>query len=180
MQEEARMAAMEGDPEEMESMLPKEKSENKEGPGPEDYVEKKKFCYCFSTKCGIIFIGILLCFDFVLEVFDVAEVGENEYFDPIYFDIYLVLLLAYAAAVILYLWYFVTKDSPSSRSKVPIALLIAGIVNTLIVIWIVVYIMFIYKRDKVYVSSGKASDDDSGWYEDENPGDKKKKMKYVK
>ena len=180
MQEEARMAAMEGDPEEMESMLPKEKSENKEGPGPEDYVEKKKFCYCFSTKCGIIFIGILLCIDFVLEVFDVAEVGENEYFDPIYFDIYLVLLLAYAAAVILYLWYFVTKDSPSSRSKVPIALLIAGIVNTLIVIWIVVYIMFIYKRDKVYVSSGKASDDDSGWYEDENPGDKKKKMKYVK
>mgnify|MGYP007096467133 FL=1 len=90
------------------------------------------------------------------------------------------LLLAYAAAVILYLWYFVTKDSPSSRSKVPIALLIAGIVNTLIVIWIVVYIMLIYKRDKVYVSSGKASDDDSGWYEDENPGDKKKKMKYVK
>ena len=126
------------------------------------------------------FEGIILCIDFILEVFDVAEVGENEYFDPVYFDVYLVLLLAYAASVILYLWYFIVADSPSSRAKVPWAILIAAIVNTLIVIWIVVYIMLIYKRDKVYVSSGKASDDDSGWYQDEERGDKKKKMKYVK
>ena len=109
-----------------------------------------------------------------------AEVGENEYFHPVYFDVYLVLILGYAAAVILYIWYYVTKDSPESRSKVQWAILIAAIVNTLLVIWIVVYIMFIYKRDKVYVVSGKASSDDDGWYEDENPGEKKKQMKYVK
>ena len=87
-------------------------------------------------------------------------------------------------AVVLYIVYFFMKDSPTSRKLVPWALGIAAIVNILIVIWVIVYISVIYKRDKVYVTSGKKmedklDDDDSDWHNDEDsPG--KKKMKYVK
>jgi len=43
---------------------------------------------------------------------------------------------------------------------VPWALGIAAVVNFLIVVWVIVYITAIYKRDKVYVTSGKKLDDD--------------------
>ena len=90
--------------------------------------------------------------------------------------------MGYLAAVILYLVYFFMKDSPRSRSLVPWAIGIAALVNLLIVIWITVYIFFIYKRDKVYITDGKKSGDDgddSDWHNDED-GPGQKKMKYVK
>jgi amino acid transporter len=87
-------------------------------------------------------------------------------------------------AVVLYIVYFFMKDSQKSRKLVPWALGIAAVVNFLIVVWVIVYISFIYKRDKVYVTSGKkvnevGDDDDSDWHNDEDsPG--RKRMKYVK
>ena len=60
----------------------------------------------------------------------------------------------------------------------PWALLTAAIVNLLMVIWIIVYICAIYQRDKVYITTGKnGSDDDQGWYHDE---DGQSKMRYAK
>ena len=56
--------------------------------------------------------------------------------------------------------YFVSKDSPDSRKRLPIAVILAFITNCLIVIWVIVYIYLIYPHgDEVYVGSGERADD---------------------
>ena len=113
MQEENAMAAFEGEEDESEPMMEKSDSKKSESqPGPDDYVEKEKFCYCMSLKCGVIIIGILLFIDFILEIIDITDLVTNEYFDKIYFQVYAALIVGYAVAVILYIVYFFMKDSP--------------------------------------------------------------------
>ena len=68
----------------------------------------------------------------------------------------------------IYFYYLVAKDSPQSRAVVPWALLIAGIANILIAIWIIYYITSIYPREKVLVKKHEESsfDDDDEVYND--------------
>ena len=140
---------------------PEEEKPPADGPAPGDYVENGKWCCCMPLKVGVIIIGILLIIDFFIEVFELVDLSYNEYFEPMYFYIYLALILVYAVAVVLYCIYLFGKDSPSTRGLTPWALLIAGIVSILIAVWIIVYIFFIYPENKVYIPvSEKGRKDD--------------------
>ena len=182
MKDEHQLAMQEDDE---QPMISKHSSDsvvsfgNKEhAPGPNDYIEKRKFCCCFTIKCGIISLGVLLFIDFIIESLNTSEIGQNEYFDSVYFNIMLTLMAFYFIAVILFFIYIVAPDSKWSRELVPWSLLLAAITNILIAIWIFIYILAIYKRDKVYVTTGKnGNDDDQGWYHDEDGGTK---MRYAK
>ena len=146
-----------------------ENKEDSSKPGPNDHVEKGKFCCCFSLKCGVITIGFLLIIDFILEALDINEIAQNEYFDQIYWRVYFAILIVYAVAVILYIVYIVWKDGPKTRALVPWALGFAAVANLLIIIWICVYILAFYKRDKVYVVVGhNLGDADDDYYHDED------------
>ena len=129
----------------------------------------------------MIIVGILLIIDFILEIIDITDLASNEYFDKVFVQIYAILIVGYAVSVVLFIVYFFIKNTPKSRPLVYWALGIAAVVNFLIVVWIIVYICVLYKRDKVYVTSGKKldDDDDPDWHnEEDSPG--QKKMKYVK
>ena len=117
-----------------------------------DYVERRKFCYCMSLKVGIILIGILIIVDLVIEVINLIFISQNEYFDSVYPSIYGFILLPMVAAVALYIYYYSSRDSHSTRSNLPIALILATITSFLLVIWIIVYISAIYPKEKVYVN----------------------------
>tara|TARA_B110001450_G_scaffold210929_1_gene202352 strand:- start:86 stop:523 length:438 start_codon:yes stop_codon:yes gene_type:complete len=145
MEEESpEMQAMMAD-EEQPLMEEEKAEEDSSKPGPNDYVETDKFCFCCSLKCGIITIGLLFIIDFILEALDLNEVAQNEYFDPIYWQVYLVLLVIYAIGAIMFLVYIIWKDGPKTRALVPWALMIGAIVNLLLIVWICVYIFCIYK-----------------------------------
>ena len=111
-----------------EQPLMEDNKEDSSKPGPNDYVENGKFCCCFPLKCGVITIGILLIIDFILECLDLNEIAQNEYFDPIYWEVYFGILVLYAVAVILYIIYIIWKDGPKTRALVPWAIGIAVIV----------------------------------------------------
>ena len=100
-----------------------------------------------------MFLGLLLLFDWAIEVIFSEDLIHNEYFEPIYMQVYLGLLGIYAVALGLYLAYLVSKDGPCSRCLVPFAVLLAALVNFAIVTWIIVYIYKYYKYDKVYVTT---------------------------
>ena len=73
----------------------------------------------------------------------------------------------------MYFYYLVAKDSPSSRSLVPWALLVAAIASFLIALWIVYYICAMYPGDKVSIVKYSKYDDDDEY--DEDSGHHKKK-----
>ena len=128
-----------------------------------EYRETRQFCYCFTLKCGIICLGILMICDVVLKLFEVYQISQNEYFDAIYWQVYLVLIIPLLIGACLFFYYFCAEDSPSSRAPLPLALLLATISNFLIATWIIVYICYMYKRDKVYINRMESNeDDDSG------------------
>ena len=93
------------------------------------------------------------------------DLVNNEYFDPIYMQVYLSLLGAYAVALFLYLAYLVSNDGPCARCLVPYAILLAGLVNVVIVLWIFIYIYKYYKYDKVYVITKWDEDESKYEYE---------------
>ena len=47
----------------------------------DDYVEKRKFCCCFSYKAGFILMGVALLLGLLAEVYALVEIFMNEYFD---------------------------------------------------------------------------------------------------
>ena len=100
---------------------------------------------------GVIVVGILLIIDFIIETYELLDLAQNEYFDPIYAYVYFALICVYGIAVVMYTVYLFAPDSPRTRSLTPWSLLIGGIVSLLIAIWIVVYIYFLYPKDKVYI-----------------------------
>ena len=57
----------------MDDMEPLMGRGNTSEPGPNDYVENRKFCYCFSLKCGIITMAILLLINFFLEIIALVQ-----------------------------------------------------------------------------------------------------------
>ena len=80
-------------------------------------------------------------------------------------------MIALFVAANMYFYYLVAKDSPSSRSLVPWALLVASIASFLIALWIIYYICCMYPENKVSVVKYSRHDDDD--FDDE--GDRKKK-----
>ena len=116
---------------------------------PEEYIEKTRYCGCCTPKCLIIFLGLIVLFDWVIEVMFSGDLVDNEYYDPIYMQVYLGLLGIYAVSLGLFLAYLVSTDGPCSRCLVPFAVLIAALVNFAIVTLIFVYIYHYYKYDKV-------------------------------
>ena len=91
---------------------------------------------------------IVFCF----EVMDYYFIATNEYFDLYYSYVYLTILFILMVAVIFQFYYWMADDSKDSREIVPWSFLLAAIANFLLVIWILVYILALYKREKVYDS----------------------------
>ena len=80
---------------------------------------------------------------------------KNEYFDDVYFYIFILLLLPLVVAIMIFSLYFSYKDDePRIRSQLLKAIGAAAIGALLIAIWITVYIECIYPYDDVYVGSG--------------------------
>ena len=148
------MADMMGD---MEPLMEKKEEPKNDGPQAGEYVEKGTFCYCCTTKCGIITIAILLIIDFCIECFNTYLIFDNDFFDPMYGNVMIAFLVLYFVAVVLLFIYLVANDSPDTRALIPWGFLIGSIANFLIVIWIIVYIGFMYEEDKVYVKSSDTS-----------------------
>ena len=136
------------DKEEMEPMMDKEEQQN---PG-DHYENKTACCGSCSTKCGVIILCIFLITDFLFELLNLYKIGSNKYFDPMYLYVYVALVTALFVAVILVCYYLFAPDSKESRSVVPWAFLVAGIAATLIALWIIVYILFLYPKNEVYVT----------------------------
>ena len=132
----------------MESMLAKD---NQKIPR-EHYEEKTACCGCCSTKCIVITLSIFLILDFFIELINLYKIGSNKYFEPEYLYVYGALVFVLFVAVVLVCYYLFAPDSKDSRSVVPSAFLIAGIAGVLIALWIVVYILFLYPKNEVYVT----------------------------
>ena len=62
---------MENNYEEEKDPLVNKKDEEKQEK-IEEYKEERKLCFCFSYKCGIIFIFILLVIEFIFEIVEVT------------------------------------------------------------------------------------------------------------
>ena len=109
--------------------------------------------YCYSTKCGLIFAGILLWLYCFIEIVNIIWITNNENFDPIYGQVYLICVIILVIASILFFIYLVIPDCPTGRAFLPWVFLIAFFGAILICFWILIYICFIYKKDKVYVDA---------------------------
>ena len=56
--------------EEKDPLVDKKDEENKDN--QEEYNEERKLCFCFSYKCGIIFIFVLLVVELIFEIVEVS------------------------------------------------------------------------------------------------------------
>ena len=164
-----------GDMQPLMDSKPMMEAADQDGPKPGEYVEKGTFCYCCSTKVGIIIIAILLIIDFFIEIYNVYMIYDNDFFDPIYGGLYVAILVIYFAAVILLFIYLVANDSPGTRGLVPWGFLLGAIANFLIVIWIIIYIGFLYEEEKVYL---KGNDNTGTGDSSTMSADDQKKKKY--
>ena len=150
-------------PMEDEPMMDKPEAD---GPKPGEYVETRKTCFCLTRKCSVIFTGIFILINIFIEILNVAFMAQNEYFDSIYPTVYGVILLPLAVAAGFFLYYFIAKDSPTTRGLLPWGVILAGVTNLLIFIWVIVYITSLYKYDKVYVNSWDARKEE---FDDDTP-----------
>ena len=115
----------------------------------DDYVEKGKCCCCCSLKAGFIVMGVALLLALLVEVYALVEIFMNEYFDMIYGVIYAMIVFLILIAVIMQMCYWCRADSPGSRKLVPWGFLLASIAWILLIIWVIVYILAIFDREKV-------------------------------
>ena len=111
----------------------------------------------------------MLIIDFVLQIFNLIGVAENEYFTPIYLYGLLIIFLIFSIGTGMVFYYLCARDSPESRSVYPHGLLIASIASFLMVAWILVYFSFLYPRDKVYVKKVDGQDKEF-MNDEEHPG----------
>ena len=107
-----------------------------------------------------ITLAILAIVDFFFSCINLWTLYDNEYFDPIYPNVYAVLLIVLLVAVVLLLIYLIAPDSRGTRKILPYGYLVYGIGGILIGLWVIVYIAFIYKRDKVYIKDYSYQEDD--------------------
>ena len=123
-----------------------------------------------SLKCGIIFFGVILIGDALLETINLVIITQNEYFDSIYPLIFGVLLIFYFTAAAFFIYWF-CKDSQTSRGYLPMALIFAAIGALCLGLWIIIYICCIYPHKQVYVNKY-----DRKQYFSEEPGDEYHKI----
>ena len=100
----------------------------------------------------VITFCIFLIVDFLFECLHLYVIGTNKYFEPTYLYAYVFLVFVLFVAVVLVCYYLFFPDSKETRAVVPWAFLIAGIVGVLIALWIIVYILFMYPKNDVYVT----------------------------
>ena len=77
-----------------------------------DYAEKRQFCYCFSLKCGVILVGILISVDLCIEIINLAFISLNVYFDTVYPVVYGLILIPLLVAAGFFIHYYASKDCP--------------------------------------------------------------------
>ena len=77
------------------------------------------------------------------------------------------------AAVIIWFVWFCAPDGKGIRKTVPWGFVIFGVAAILIGLWVIIYICFIYKKDKVYVK-------DYNRYEDEDDHPRQKNSNGLK
>ena len=92
--------------------------------------------------------------DFLVELFNVVMIKENEYFDIIYFLIMVFFIAPLGIGAVLYIVYYALDDWHKSRRLLPFAIFCAYVSNYLMFFWTLLYISAIYPEDKVYVISG--------------------------
>ena len=126
---------------------------DKEPPAkPEEYIEKRKFFYCWPLKAGVILFGVVLMIDLLLEAVNLVIIFNNESFIMAYPLVYFVCLLPLVTAVIIYSYYYVSEDSIKTRKWLPWAHLLGALTSLLLILWIIIYIGCIYDREMVYVN----------------------------
>ena len=64
--------------------------------------------------------------------------------------VYLALLLPMAFAIGFFIHYYI-NETPNTKKRVREGFLFAALSSFLIAFWIIIYIMFLYRYDKVYV-----------------------------
>ena len=160
MENEEEKKMMGDQMEDMEEKQPMmEKKEEDVTPKNEYHETTRACCGCCSLKCLIIVYALAVCVDFGFECFNLYRISDNEYFDPIYFQVYLSLVILFAVAVCLILFYLVAPDSKASRGVLPWAFLIAGITGILIGTWVITYFYAIYSKSDKYVYVRGLDDD---------------------
>ena len=108
-----------------------------------------------SCKCVIMTLCLFILVILAVECADAYFIYDNDHFDPVYFDVYVAILCIYFAALVLACIYLFSKESPSTRIFVPWTFLVTAIASTLLVVWIIVYVGFIYQDDYVYVKKSE-------------------------
>ena len=105
-------------------------------------------------KCGILFLGIVLQIDFVLESINCLFIFLNPYFDMIYGIVFAILLVGLLVPSIFFImWY--CKDNRDTRKLLPIGLIIAAVASLLLFLWILIYILVIYKYPYIYIGTSE-------------------------
>ena len=113
-------------------------------------------------KCAVIWFGIYIALDLTAECVIAFFLSMNQYFEepiPIYYYVYIILLLPLFIAFTLFMLYFCQKDSTYERGKLPLAVFLAFITSLTVLIWTITYICFIYPREDVFVGFGDKAEE---------------------
>ena len=113
-------------------------------PQQSEYKEERKFLFCFSFKCGVTFFGLFIALDLTFEIFNVAYIATNPYFDSIFSIIYGFMMLPILGAFFIFVYYWISAESHKVRKQLTWGLVLSIIGSFLIVIWIILYIAAFY------------------------------------
>lgn len=134
-------------------MLMKDKKSKKAPSYYEDDDEAEIACGCChcTYKCCAIFIGSVLCAEFVILLIELYFIATNDYFDLIYGAFYAFFLISILVAALIFLVWFCDTGDISRRKWLPGALLVAVIGNFILIAWILIYLLAIYDNENEYV-----------------------------
>merc|ERR1711981_335760 len=114
-------------------------------------------CCCCPIKCGVQVIGaltILLTFYYISWNFFLILNDQVAWWFPCVTIVLLVPL--YLASAFFVNWFI--KDTYSSRSKLTSSIILSLVSIGLVALWNVVYYVWIYKKDEVYIGYGVPED----------------------
>merc|ERR1711981_1359767 len=114
-------------------------------------------CCCCPIKCGITIIGvltILLTFYYISWNFFLILNDQVAWWFPCVTIVLLVPL--YLASAFFVNWFI--KDEMSSRGKLTASILLTLVSIGLVALWNVIYYVWIYKKDEVYIGYGVPED----------------------
>ena len=134
------------------------KGEPQDNESRRDNSRDPKFCICFTMKCGINFVGILLTLHLILSCVQAALIDQNAYFEEYFYLVFILCLLPITVAFTLYLMYWVGCDNMQHRKRLPLALILSALTAILLFTWIMVYILAIYDKEDVYIGHGEKAD----------------------